>query len=68
MAGVALDKCGRNRSLENLLAIVQRLIIYKAKLVVFPIIARNLKVGDSSLDELATSLMENAFTERRILS
>ncbi|KAK6926133.1 Ribosomal protein L13e [Dillenia turbinata] len=53
--GIAVDHRRRNRSLESLQENVQRLLTYKAKLVVFPRRARKLKAGDSVPEVLATA-------------
>ncbi|WOL17426.1 60S ribosomal protein L13-1 [Canna indica] len=53
--GISVDHRRKNRSLEGLQANVQRLKIYKAKLVIFPKRARKFKAGDSTPEELATA-------------
>ena len=51
--GIAIDWRRKNRSQEGFDVNVQRLLEYKAKLVVFPRKSSKTKKGDSSADELA---------------
>ncbi|KAK6148156.1 hypothetical protein DH2020_019068 [Rehmannia glutinosa] len=53
--GISVDHRRRNHSLEGFQTNVQRLKIYKAKVVVFPRRARKFKAGDSTPEELATA-------------
>lgn len=53
--GIAVDHRRRNRSLEGLQRNVQRIKTYKAKLVIFPRVAKKVKAGDSSAEELASA-------------
>ncbi|KAF3660079.1 60S ribosomal protein L13-1 [Capsicum annuum] len=51
--GIAVDHRRRNRSLEGLQINAQRIKTYKAKIVIFPRVAKEVKAGDSSAEELA---------------
>ncbi|KAL7145995.1 hypothetical protein ABFS83_06G011600 [Erythranthe nasuta] len=53
--GISVDHRRRNRSLEGFQTNVQRLKMYKAKLVVFPRRNNKFKAGDSTPEELATA-------------
>ncbi|XP_068641099.1 large ribosomal subunit protein eL13z-like [Aristolochia californica] len=53
--GIGVDHRRKNRSLESLQANVQRLKMYKAKLVIFPRRSVKFKNGDSSWEELASA-------------
>jgi large subunit ribosomal protein L13e len=53
--GVAVDHRRRNKSLESLQLNVQRLKLYKSKLIVFPRKAKKPKKGDSTAAEVATA-------------
>ncbi|KAM3289380.1 60S ribosomal protein L13-1 [Capsicum chacoense] len=53
--GIAVDHRRRNRSLEGLQINAQRIKTYKAKIVIFPRVAKEVKAGDSSAEELASA-------------
>jgi len=53
--GIAVDHRRKNKCLESLQANVQRLMTYKAKLVVFPRRSRKVKAGDSTAEDLASA-------------
>jgi large subunit ribosomal protein L13e len=50
--GIAVDHRRRNKSTESLQANVQRLKIYRSKLVLFPRKASAPKKGDSTVSDL----------------
>jgi len=52
--GIAVDHRRKNRCLESLQVNVAHLNTYRVKLVVFPRRSRKSKVGDSSLEDLAS--------------
>lgn len=58
--GIAVDYRRTNRSAETLQANVQRLKLYKSKLVLFPLKSGKPKQGDSPAEELASVQQQTA--------
>eukprot|EP01128_Nolandella_sp_AFSM9_P011976 TRINITY_DN8858_c1_g1_i1.p1 TRINITY_DN8858_c1_g1~~TRINITY_DN8858_c1_g1_i1.p1 ORF type:complete len:221 (-),score=69.99 TRINITY_DN8858_c1_g1_i1:69-731(-) len=58
--GIAVDYRRSNKSAETLQANVQRLKLYKSKLVVFPLKSGQPKNGDSKPEEIAAAVQQTA--------